>query len=356
MHIKKVRLKNFRNYEDELVELKPGINVFYGDNAQGKTNIIESIYITSMGKSFRTKREKELIKIGQEKAMIEVSYEKIDREGTIRIEIEDRKNIYSNGIKLKKLSEILGNVYIVMFSPDDINILKNGPAARRRFLDIMISQLRPAYVYHLNLYLKTLEQRNYYLRQIKFENKDEDMLSIWDEKLIFHAEKVFQYRKEIIKKKKNVINEKHSKITNEKEIIKIQYLSDCEKKEEYKKQLIHSRKIDIQKGYTSKGMHRDDFKIFINERPDQIYGSQGQHRTVVLSLKLSELEIICEEIGEYPILLLDDFMSELDKKRRNNFLENIKGAQVFITCTDKLELEKGQEFQVISGKIKKEGV
>ena len=354
MYIKKIRLKNFRNYEDEFVELKPGINVFYGDNAQGKTNILESIYLSSMGKSFRTKKDKELIKIGKENSVIEVEYEKKDRDGKVKIEIEKKKNISLNGVKLKKLSEVLGNIHIVMFSPDDINILKSGPAERRKFLDIMISQLRPNYIYNLNLYLKTLEQRNYYLRQIKFENKNKELLSIWNEKLAFHAEKIFKYRKEFIEKIKNHINVLHSKITNEKEILRIQYISDCEDKKEYIKKLIDTQAIDIQKGYTSKGIHRDDFIIYINERQVNVYGSQGQHRTVVLSLKLSELEIIYEEIGEYPVLLLDDFMSELDKKRRNNFLKNIEGAQVLITCTDKLQINEGQEFIVKKGKIEKE--
>ena len=353
MHINKIKLNKFRNYEEEEINLNKGINVFFGDNAQGKTNILESIYLASMGKSFRTKKDKELIKLNNEKSSIEIDYEKIDRNGKIKVEIQDKKNIFFNGIKLKRLSEVLGNINIVLFSPDDIQILKNGPAARRRFLDIMISQLRPSYVYHLNLYLKTLEQRNYYLRQIKFENKDKELLSIWNEKLILHAEKIFNYRKEFIEKIKENINQIHSKITEEKEIIKIKYISDCENKEIFKNNLLKSQQLDIQKGYTTKGIHRDDFLVFINDKQLNIYGSQGQHRTVILSLKLTELEIIFQEIGEYPILLLDDFMSELDKKRRNHFLENIKETQVLITCTDKLEIKNGQEFKVIKGKIEK---
>ena len=353
MYINKIKLNNFRNYEEEEINLKSGINVFYGDNAQGKTNILESIYIATMGKSFRTKKDKELNKLEKQKSFIEVEYEKIDRNGKIKIEIGEKKNIFVNGVKLKKLSEILGNINIVMFSPDDIQILKSGPAIRRKFLDILISQLRPSYVYNLNLYLKTLEQRNFYLRQIKFENKPKEMLSIWNEKLILHAEKIFSYRQEFIEKIKENINEIHSKITEENEIIKIKYISDCRNINDYKKQLSESEKIDIQKGYTTKGIHRDDFLVFINDKQVNIYGSQGQHRTVILSLKLSELKIVYEEIGEYPILLLDDFMSELDKKRRNHFLENIKDAQVLITCTDKLEIENGQEYKIVKGRLEK---
>ena len=355
MYIKKIKLSNFRNYENEEIELINGINVFFGDNAQGKTNILEAIFICAMGKSFRTKKEKELIRLEEDIAKIEIEYEKSDREGKIKIELSDKKSIYFNGVKLKKLSEILGKLNIVIFSPDDINILKNGPANRRKFLDMMISQLRPAYIYNLNLYLKTLEQRNNYLRQIKFENKNKKLLEIWNEKLADYGIKVYQYRKEFIDKISNKINKFHSDITSSKEKIRLDYFSDCREKEEYLKILSKSQFIDINKGYTTKGIHRDDFSIFINEKQVNIYGSQGQHRTVILSLKLSELDIIFDEIGEYPILLLDDFMSELDKNRRENFLKNISNNQVLITCTDKIELENinGISNKVKNGKIVK---
>ena len=170
MWISKVNLMNFRNYEKQEIELNNNINIFYGENAQGKTNIIEAIFLTSMGKSFRAKKDLEMIQLGKENANIEVYYEKSDRCGKIKIDLSKRKNIYLNGIKLKKLSELLGTINVVIFTPDDINILKGGPQNRRRFLDIMISQLRPNYMYNLNLYLKTLEQRNNYLRQIIQKN------------------------------------------------------------------------------------------------------------------------------------------------------------------------------------------
>ena len=227
---------------------------------------------------------------------------------------------------------------IVIFTPEDINILREGPTKRRRFLDIMIGQLRPNYVYNLNMYLKTLEQRNNYLRQIKEENKAEELLGIWDEKLAEYGEKVYLYRKEFIEKISNKINVIHSKITEEKEILKIEYISNCENKDQYLKELKERRKLDIIKGFTTKGVHRDDFMIYINEKEVSTYGSQGQNRTAILSLKLSELNVIYDEIGEYPILLLDDFMSELDEKRRKNFLNNIKNTQVILTGTEKIEL------------------
>ena len=353
MEINKIKLEGFRNYQSQEIKLEKGINIFIGDNAQGKTNILEAIFLCAMGKSFRTKKEKEMITFQKEKAQIEIAYEKRDRSGKIKIEIEEKKQIYLNDIKIKKMSEVLGNLNIVMFSPDDIEILKEGPQKRRIFLNRMISQLRPSYVHYFNLYSKTLEQRNNYLRQIKQENKTEEMLDIWDEKLAEYGTLVFQYRKEFIEKIKEKIKEIHNKITEEKEEIKIDYQSDCIEKMEYLEKLKKARKQDIIRGYTSKGIHRDDFSVFLNGENVGIYGSQGQHRTAILSLKLSELYVIYDEIGEYPVLLLDDFMSELDEKRRRNFVSNITEAQVLITGTHELVLEnlKYNVYNVKQGTI-----
>ena len=344
MWINKIKLTNFRNYNKQEINLYENINVFFGENAQGKTNIIESIFLSSIGKSFRTNKEKELIKFNEPKALIEIDYEKSDRNGNIKIEIGEKKQIYLNGIKLKKLSELLGNINIVIFTPDDINILKGGPQNRRKFLDIMISQLRPNYMHVLTLYNKTLEQRNNYLKQIKIENKDQNLLDIWDEKLIEYGIKIYEYRKEFIEKIKNKINNIHKEITQDKEEIEIKYFSDANTRQNFINELKSRRKLDIIKGFTTKGIHRDDFVVYINGREVEIYGSQGQHRTAILSLKLSELNVIYDEIGEYPILLLDDFMSELDDKRRRNFLNNIKDIQVIITCTEKITLENSKYF------------
>ena len=338
MWIKKLKIKNFRNYESEEINLEKNINIFYGQNAQGKTNIIESIFLCSLGKSFRTKKDKEMIKLNEQNALVEVEYEKSDRDGKIKIEIGNKKNIYLNGIKIKKLSELLGNLNIVIFTPDDINILKGGPQNRRRFLDIMISQLRPNYMHILNLYIKTMEQRNNYLRQIKEEHKDENLLEIWDEKLAEYAIKIYEYRKEFIEKIIKKLDIIHKNITNGEEQIELEYVTECDSKEKYLKLLKERRKLDIIKGFTTKGVHRDDFMIYINKKDIKIFGSQGQNRTAMLSLKLAELQVIYDEIGEYPILLLDDFMSELDEKRRKNFLENIENTQVIITETDKVDL------------------
>ena len=336
MLITNIKLKNFRNYKELNLKLSDGINIFYGDNAQGKTNIIESIYISAIGKSFRTNKDNELINFNEKYSEINIKYSKKDRDGKIKIELSDKKNIYLNDIKLKKLSELLGNINIVIFTPEDINILKDGPANRRRFLDIMIGQLRPNYIYILNNYNKVLEQRNNYLKQIKYENKSDELLEIWDEKLAEYGEKIFIYRNEFFEKIKNKIQKIHNDITEDKEKIKIEYISNCINKKDFLNILKNNKKIDLIKGYTTKGIHRDDFMVYINDILVNIYGSQGQHRTAMLSLKKAELEVIKDDIGEYPILLLDDFMSELDEKRRNNFLESIKDMQVIITCTDKI--------------------
>ncbi len=354
MYINKLWLTNFRNYNKQKIEFSKGINIFYGDNAQGKTNIIEAIYLSSIGKSFRAKKDIELVNIkNQQFAIIDTEFEKKDRNGKIKLEIKDKKNIYINNVKAKKVSEILGNINIVLFSPDDINLFKGGPSKRRRSLDIMISQLRPIYIYNLNLYMKTIEQRNNYLRLIKYENKPEDLLDIWDEKLAEYSDKIYKYRKEYIDRIKDKIVNIHKKITQDNEVIRINYISDYSNKSDFLEKLKKDRKNDILRGYTGKGIHRDDFLIFLNEKPLNIYGSQGQHRTVLLSLKITELNIIYDEINEYPVLLLDDFMSELDSKRRKSLLKNIENIQVIITCTEKLNLEEKETktFYVENGNI-----
>ena len=343
MYIKKVKLENFRNYDNLEVEFKKDFNLIYGNNAQGKTNILEAIYLSAIGKSFQTNKDSEMIKIGKEKAKVEIEYETKDREGKITVEIADKKTFLINGIKQKKISDIIGKINIVLFYPDNIDIIKGGPAERRRFLDIMISQLKPNYIHILNKYLKTLDQRNAYLKQIKFDNKSKDMLEIWDESLSELSYQIYTYRSEYIQKIKEKIKVIHNKITNcgqQDEKIEISFISSGKSQKDFYENLLRNRENDIRKGYTSTGSHRDDFDIYINDKKVNVYGSQGQQRTSVLSLKLTELNIIQDEIEEPPILLLDDFMSELDENRRNNLTNAIENNQVFITCTDKILVEE----------------
>ena len=255
MWINKVKINNFRNYKKQEINLNKKINIFYGDNAQGKTNIIESIFVCSLGKSFRAKKDKELIKINEQNCSIEIDFEKSDRDGKILFSIGNKKNIYLNEIKIKKLSELLGNINTVIFTPDDINILKGGPQNRRKFLDIMISQLRPKYMHVYSLYIKTIEERNLYLKKIKLENANETLLEIWDNQLIEYGKIISDYRYEFIEKIKNKIKNIHKNITGNKEEINIEYISDCLNKENYKKMLLERRKLDIIKGFTTRGIH-----------------------------------------------------------------------------------------------------
>ena len=352
MHIKNILLENFRNYDNQEINLNENINIIYGNNAQGKTNIIESLFLCAYGKSFRAKKDKELIKFDKDLCKVEVSYSKIDREGTIKAEINDKKTFFVNAVKQNKISDIIGKINVVIFTPDDIEIIKDGPQKRRRFLDMMISSLRPNYLHLLNSYNKVLEQRNNFLRQIKLENKNPAMLDIWDEQLSEYSFKIYEYRKYFIEKIANSIEDIHSLITKcGKEDIKIKYISNSKNKESFLENLKKSRAVDIKRGFTATGVHRDDFMIYINSRPVSIFGSQGQQRTAILTLKLCELKIVKEEIGDTPILLLDDYMSELDEKRRTSFLENIKGNQVIITCTDRIDLENESSIYYVENGI-----
>ena len=351
MYIEKIKLENFRNYEKEEIEFDKNVNIIYGDNAQGKTNILESIFVCSLGKSFRTNKEKELINKEKDFSKIEMISQKEDRKVNIKFEIKEKKKFYINDIPTKKTSEIIGKNYIVLFTPEDIGIINNEPSKRRRFLNIMISQLRPLYINILSEYNKTLEQRNIYLKQIKYEGKPIQNLEIWDEQIAKLGLKIYEYRKEFIEKINKKIYDIHLNTTNNKEQIKIKYISNIGKN--YLENLQKNKNNDIQKGYTSVGIHRDDFEIYINENLVSVYGSQGQKRTTIISLKLAEANVIYEEIGERPVILLDDFMSELDKKRIQGLFENIKENQVIITCTDsfKINNSKYKLYKVTNAKI-----
>ncbi len=331
MVIKKIYLENFRNYEAQEINIEENINVFYGNNAQGKTNILEALYFCAFGKSFRTSKSIELIKFEKENAKIELEFEKEKRKKKIRIILSknEKKKIDINDIKINKSSELLGNINLVIFSPDDITVLKESPSSRRRFLDILISQLRPSYAYSLVEYNRILDQRNAMLK-----SRQIDTIEVWDEQLANFAEKIFKYRKEYIEKIQNHIFKISPMITNNKEILSISYKTKFTNKENFLKLLKQTIKIDIAKGYTGNGIHRDDIEFFINNKELNLYGSQGQYRTSILSLKFAEMEIIKEEVNENPVLLLDDITSELDLERISLIFNKIKDYQVLITCTD----------------------
>ena len=228
MYIKKVTLNNFRNYDNQEIKFENNINIIYGYNAQGKTNILEAIFLASMGKSFRSKKDTDLIKFNKDNAKVKIDYEKKDREGNIEVLISPQKTFFLNGIKQNKISDIIGKVNVIIFTPDDINIIKSGPQKRRKYIDMMISSLKPNYIYLLNNYNKVIEQRNNYLKQIKLENKSENMLEIWDEQLSNLSVQIFEYRKKYIDKISKKIEVIHREITNcgkDIEEIKIKYIS-----------------------------------------------------------------------------------------------------------------------------------
>lgn len=368
MHIKHISLMNFRNYEHEEIEINKGINIFYGQNAQGKTNIIESIYISSTGKSHRSQKDNELIRWNNEDSKIKIFYEKDNQENNLEIYLKknQRKAIKHNGVKLNKTGELLGNLITVIFSPDHMKIIKEGPAERRRFIDIILSQIKPGYFYNLSQYVKLVMQRNNLLLQAKSDAKVIDTLEIWDQQLIEYGSKIIIERIEFIKLIQSYANQIHKSITNNKENLKLVYKSsiDYEEqdeqkiKETFQKDLDKFRVIDIKRGVTHKGPHRDDILFYINDMEVKTYGSQGQQRTTLLSLKIAELQFMNYETDSYPVLLLDDVFSELDTERQRFLMKFIKNIQTFITCTDveyfkNLNIENYKLFNVIEGKIYK---
>ena len=331
MFIKEVYLENFRNYKNQTIQLNENVNVFYGNNAQGKTNILEALYFGAFGRSFRTNKEGELINFEDSASKINITYEKNDRLNKLDIALnkKEKKTIKLNGIKLSRNSELVGNINIVIFSPDDIIILKQGPSLRRKFLDILISQLKPKYLHELSEFNKILEQRNNLLKSKKLETID-----IWNEQFPQKAEIIYKYRKKYVQKLQEKLEEIHPELTNEKESIKIKYITRFKSKEEFLEILNQNLNLDLLRGYTSEGPQREDFEILINDKSLNLYGSQGQHRTAILALKIAEMKIIEEEVSDSPILLLDDITSELDEHRIQAIFNSVNKYQVFITCTD----------------------
>lgn len=364
MYVNKLKLINFRNYKELEINFDNNINIFYGNNAQGKTNILEALYFTATGRSHRTSRDKDLVNWESDEGYIGTFVKKENKETRIDIKIGDIKIIKVNEIPIKKLGELMGNLNAVIFSPEDLKILKEGPVERRRFIDIAISQIRPNYFYNLQQYFKVIHNRNTLLRDIRKNRKLLDTLFIWDDKVVEIGALIVYYRNVYLNKIESYLKNIHKRISDEE--IKIAYipsekdidLNDIESiKSAISTKLKQNTEKDIIHGTTCTGPHRDDFDVYINEVSAKIFGSQGQQRTAVLSLKLSEMELFKEELGEDPILLLDDVMSELDDMRQQYLLDNLESTQVFITCTnaDKY-IGKGKLFKVFGGKVLSDGV
>ena len=371
MRIKRLKVENFRNLEKLDIKFSDGINIIYGNNAQGKTNIIEAIYIFSFGRSFRANRDIELLKFDKEYFLSNIEIMKKDRELEMDFgfdKLSNKKMIKVNGVIQKKISDIIGKLNVVVFKPEDIKIVTDAPSVRRKYIDYLISSISKGYLENITKYKKVLEERNNLLKEIKvklkgnrvLEKDDEDFLDVYDKLLSKLNCEIYNERKRVIEKLNDYIYGIHLKLTesyinNEK--LHIKYVSNVEEDiQKMYNDLIKSRLNDINKGYTSFGIHRDDYIISINSLDVSIYGSQGQKKSSIISLKLSELKVIEEVIGEKPVLLLDDYMSELDEKRRIKFLDIIEDIQIIITTTHKISID-GKEntyFYVDNGKIERE--
>lgn len=361
MYINRLQMMNYRNYEVLDIELCKNVNVFMGNNAQGKTNILEAIYYCAFAKSHRTSRDKELITWDKDIAYVSVSVTKkrLDKKIEINILKDGKKAIKINKIKISKIGELFGVFNVVMFSPEDLKIIKDSPGIRRRFIDMELCQLNSNYYYNLVQYNKVLNERNVILKN---KNLSDDIIDIYDTQLSEFGNNIIRARLSYINELNKYGDEIHKDITSKKEEILFRYESTIKDltnlKESFYNQLVKNRQRDRERGLTSVGPHRDDFTVLINNVDVKSYGSQGQQRTAILTIKFASLKIIKEVTGEYPVLLLDDVLSELDFSRKRYILSAIGEIQTVITCTGIEDLssyldEKSKVFKVKDGDIKR---
>ncbi len=363
MFIKSIELKNFRNYDELTLSFNDKVNFIVGNNAQGKTNLLEGIYMSSIGKSFRTSKDSEMIGFGRDFCKIKVTAQKnlflTDVEIIIR---NDRgKSVKVDGVNISKTSDLLENIYIVIFSPEDLKIVKDEPEKRRRFIDRELCLIKPYYFDCLSSYRKVLLQRNTYLKE---KNIEKSVLDIWDTQLSSYGAKIISMRRDFIEKINEISHRLHLNITNGRENLKIEYDPSVNPVGEVKdtenilyKCLKDSYNNDMRLRTTTKGPHRDDIQFYIDDVNVRSYGSQGQQRTAALSLKLAELDLIKNETGENAVLLLDDVMSELDNSRQEFLIRSLSDIQLFITSTDitdnlKDVVSKGNIYKIEEGKLK----
>lgn len=358
MIIKSIELCNFRNYEREQFNFHEGTNVLYGDNAQGKTNVLEAIYVGGTTKSHKSSKDADMIARGKDESHIRYFVEK--NNCTYKVEIHMKrgktKGIAIDGLPITSSRDLMGLCHIIFFSPEDLGIIKDGPEQRRRFMNMELCQINRTYMYYLTQYKKILKQRNALLKQIQQKESLKDTLEIWDRQLIENGTKIIEIREEFVDRIGGIMKKKHSYLTGGMEDIDVVYKPNCRSKD-FANRLFIEGDRDIVLGTTTVGPHRDDIMFYIGGQEIKAYGSQGQKRTAALSLKMAEIEIVEETIGEKPILLLDDVLSELDRNRQNYLLENIKGIQTIITCTGLEEFVKNgininQTFEIVEGSIK----
>ncbi len=361
MIIERIELDNYRNYNELNIEFDSNTNILYGDNAQGKTNILEAIYVACTTKSHRGSKDKEIIKFDQEEAHIKLTVKKRDIPYRIDMHIKKNKSkgIAINGVPIKKASELFGIVNVVLFSPEDLNIIKNGPSERRRFIDMELCQLDKVYLYNLINYNKIILQRNRLLKELSFNNNAQlfETLDIWDMQLSEYGSKIIVRRLEFINQINEIIFDIHNKLSDGKEQLIINY-EPCISDNNIYQELVRTREKDIRFKTTSVGPHRDDIGFYIHDIDVRRFGSQGQQRTAALSLKLSELELVKSITNDTPILLLDDVLSELDSNRQNHLLSSLNNIQTVITCTgldDFIEnrFKINKTYRVINGTVER---
>ncbi|MBF4695432.1 DNA replication/repair protein RecF [Fusibacter ferrireducens] len=344
MKIKSIALKNFRNYNYVHLGFDEHLNIIVGDNAQGKTNLLEALYVCGFGKSFRTTKDSDLVNFNEEITSVKIDIEHDNGYQEIieyRINQKNRKEFLVNGVNITKISDLLGTINLVLFYPDDLKLIKESPGERRKFLNRELSHISKIYCLDIIEYNRILMQRNELLKKIFYKPEHKETLEIWDEQLADKGSKIIMKRMHFIERLGEISREIHGNITNHVENLSISYITSVKNLTNYdtiKDDLIagfkKNQESDIKRGFTSIGPHRDDIDIKINGINIKSFGSQGQQRTAALSLKLSEIEIIKSEVGEYPILLLDDVMSELDHKRQKDLIYTLKNVQTIITTTD----------------------
>lgn len=357
MILKSVALNHFRNYSDLSLEFDNGTNILYGDNAQGKTNVLESVYVSGTTRSHKGSKDRELIQFGEEEAHIRTVVEKKEKIYQIDMHIKKSrsKGIAINKIPIKGAAELFGILNIVFFSPEDLNIIKNGPSERRRFLDVELCQLDKIYLFHLTNYNRILNQRNKLLKDINFRPELKDTLPVWDMQLIDYGKKIIASRKKFVNRLNEIVYGIHKKISGDREELILRYEPDAEE-EKLEEELMKNQERDLKLGMTSVGPHRDDMCFLIRDIDIRRFGSQGQQRSCALSLKLSEIELVKESIQETPVLILDDVLSELDSSRQNFLLNSIHDIQTIITCTGldefvKNRFEINKVFKVVNGTV-----
>lgn len=346
MILKSLELNNFRNYERLQLNFDAGTNILYGDNAQGKTNILESVYVSGTTKSHKGSKDRDMIRFDCEESHIRTVVEKhgLDYQIDMHLKKNKSKGIAVNRVPIKRAAELFGILNLVFFSPEDLNIIKNGPSERRRFLDLELCQLDSVYLLHLSGYNKILNQRNRLLKDIPFHKELLDTLDVWDVQLAKYGCKIIEARKDFVSKLNQIVYDIHRKLSGEREELLLSYEPDTEASE-FQERLKNVRERDLKFGQTTAGPHRDDLSFFIQDIDIRKFGSQGQQRTSALSLKLSEIQLVKDSIHETPILLLDDVLSELDSNRQNFLLNSIHDIQTIITCTGLDEFVKNR-FQI----------